>query len=205
MLVEGVKIQHNLTIETNDEQLLKDDRWYKIEVNRFGNVATLSVKPTPSGQKNDPFAVSGASPAGYSKMDLDSKSYFYIGGTPKGYRVPRELKARNFAGCLSEVILEGKKCFIVFAPNNENGDFVSLELRDGYIIYQFNLGSQTRSVLKTNQKYNTGTWIRLAAERENLQGRLAVEDEYHDGQLPANSPSTMELQKKFSVLWWSSS
>ncbi|GIX95697.1 laminin subunit alpha-1, partial [Caerostris darwini] len=27
--------------------------------------------------------------------------------------------------------------------------------------------------------------------------RLAVEDEYHDGQLPANSPSTMELQKSF--------
>lgn len=27
-------IQHNLTIETNDEQLLRDDRWYKIEVSR---------------------------------------------------------------------------------------------------------------------------------------------------------------------------
>ncbi|KAF8792889.1 Laminin subunit alpha-1 like protein [Argiope bruennichi] len=251
-------IQHNLTIETNDEQLLKDDRWYKIEINRFGNVATLSVKPTPSGQKSDPYAVTGASPAGYSKMDLDSDSFFYIGGTPKGYRVPRELKARNFAGCLSEVVLEGKKvglwnfitnqgcdgckegaaeeadftaysfrgdgyailpqikrykkrsyvvtlrfktfdedALLFFAPNIENGDFVSLELRDGYVVYQFNLGSQSRSVLKTNQKYNTGNWVRLAAERENLQGRLAVEDEYHDGQLPANSNSTMELQKSF--------
>lgn len=28
-------IQHNLTIETNDRQLLTDDRWYKIEVNRY--------------------------------------------------------------------------------------------------------------------------------------------------------------------------
>ncbi|GFV46525.1 laminin subunit alpha-1 [Trichonephila clavipes] len=263
-------IQHNLTIETNDEQLLKDDKWYKIEVNRFGNVATLSVKPTPLGKKSDPYAITGAAPAGYSKMDLDSNSFFYIGGTPKGYRVPRELKARNFAGCLSDVILEGKKvglwnfitnqgcdgckeglvlvfmvlvlvvaaevadftaysfrgdgyailpqikrykkrsyvvtlrfktfdedALLFFAPNNENGDFVSLELRDGYVVYQFNLGGQSRSVLKTAQKYNTGNWVRLAAERENLQGRLAVEDEYHDGQLPANSPSTMDLQKSF--------
>lgn len=28
-------IQHNLTIETNDDQLLSDERWYKIEANRF--------------------------------------------------------------------------------------------------------------------------------------------------------------------------
>ncbi|XP_054719082.1 laminin subunit alpha-1-like [Uloborus diversus] len=251
-------LQHGLAIETNDEQLLRDERWYKIEINRYGNVATLSVKPTPLGHEKDRREVTAASPPGYSKMDLDSSSFFYIGGTPKGYRVPRELKARNFAGCLYEVILDGKKvglwnfitnqgcdgckegaaeqadfnsysfrgdgyailpqikrykkrsyvivlrfktydedALLFFAPNTDNNDFVSLELRDGHVVYQFNLGSQSRSVLKTEKKYNTGNWIRVAAQRENLQGRLSVEDEYLDGQLPANSPTVMELQKSF--------
>lgn len=54
---------------------------------RFGNVATLSVLPITRAQSSDPHIVTGASPAGFSKMDLDFSSFFYIGGTPKGYRV----------------------------------------------------------------------------------------------------------------------
>lgn len=34
-------IQHNLTIHTNDDQLLSDERWYKIEVNRLVTLLLL--------------------------------------------------------------------------------------------------------------------------------------------------------------------
>nr|XP_042897336.1 laminin subunit alpha-1 isoform X3 [Parasteatoda tepidariorum] len=251
-------IQHKLTIETNDAQLLKDERWYKISINRFGNIATLSVKPTLYINKEDPLMVTDSSPPGFSKMDLDSSSFFYIGGTPKGFRVPRELKARNFAGCLYELVLDGKKvglwnfvtnqgcdgckegaaevadfaaysfrgdgyailpqikrynkryyvialhfktfdedALLFFSPNNESGEFVSLELRGGYVVYQFSLGSQFRSVLKTTKKYNNGTWVRLTAQRENFQGQLQVGDEFLDGALPKNSPKTLDLQKSY--------
>ncbi|CAN8007015.1 unnamed protein product, partial [Ixodes pacificus] len=42
-------ITHNMVIETNERQLERDSRWYKVEVFRVGNVATLSVKRKPDG------------------------------------------------------------------------------------------------------------------------------------------------------------
>ncbi|UYV76875.1 LAMA2 [Cordylochernes scorpioides] len=105
----GVQVlEHPRHIYTNDMQLTKNDRWYKVEVNRFGNVATLSVKKTPDGQKEDTMQVMGSAPAGWSRMDLDLNSHVYVGGLPPGYQPPPEIKARSFAGCLYEVILDGK-------------------------------------------------------------------------------------------------
>ncbi|XP_035204465.1 laminin subunit alpha-1-like [Stegodyphus dumicola] len=100
-------ITHEQKIETND-QLLKNERWFKIEANRIGNIGTLSVKRTPDGQKPDPLEVSGASPAGYTKMDLDSSSNFFVGGFPDNFLAPSEVRASSFSGCLYEVLLDGK-------------------------------------------------------------------------------------------------
>lgn len=102
-------LQHTTVIETNDQQLLKNHQWYKIEVTRVNNVATLSVKRTPDGQTTDPYEVEKASVPGFSKMDIDKDSYFYVGGLPPGYKAPRDLKTNSFAGCLHEVYLDGKR------------------------------------------------------------------------------------------------
>lgn len=43
-------------------------------------------------------------------MDLDRNSYFYIGGLPPDIaEPPRQLQSRNFAGCLYELYIDGRK------------------------------------------------------------------------------------------------
>ncbi|CAL1296819.1 unnamed protein product [Larinioides sclopetarius] len=100
-------ITHPKEIETNDE-LSKKEQWFKIEANRIGNIGTLSVKRTPDGQRPDPFEVTGASPAGYTKMDLDSSSNFFIGGFPDNFLAPSEVRSSSFSGCLYEVLFDGR-------------------------------------------------------------------------------------------------
>ncbi|XP_055952530.1 laminin subunit alpha-1-like isoform X1 [Argiope bruennichi] len=100
-------ITHPKEIETNDE-LSKKEQWFKIEANRIGNIGTLSVKRTPDGQRPDPFEVTGASPAGYTKMDLDSSSNFFIGGFPDNFLAPSEIRTSSFSGCLYEVLFDGR-------------------------------------------------------------------------------------------------
>ncbi|GFU33502.1 laminin subunit alpha-1 [Nephila pilipes] len=101
-------ITHPREIETNNEQLLKNDQWFKIEANRIGNIGTLSVKRTPDGGRPDPIEVSGASPAGFTKMDLDSSSNFFIGGFPDNFLAPSEIRSSSFSGCLYEVLFDGR-------------------------------------------------------------------------------------------------
>lgn len=252
----GTKVLvHSLNIETNDQQLLKDSQWYKIEVNRIGNLATLTVKRTPDANKPDPFEITDSSPQGFNRMDLHQDSYFFIGGLPDDFRAPRELRSRSFAGCLYEVILDGRQvglwnfttnkgcdgckegatepkdpstfqfkgedsyailsqikrydkkkyllslqfktfdedALLFFTANQVTGDFVSLFLKDGKVVYQVNMGSLSRLTLTTKKKYNTGHWVRLAAEREKLEGILSVEDEYIESRVPSGSTSVLEL------------
>ena len=248
-------LAHTLNIETNDQQLLKDSQWYKIEVNRIGNVASLTVKRTPDGTKADPFEISDSSPQGFSRMDLNQDSYFFIGEFPPDFRAPREIRSRSFAGCLYELNLDGKpiglwnftsnkgcegckegatepkdlstfqfkgedsyvilsqikrydkKKYLVslqfktfdedallfFAANQMTGDFIAIYLKDGKIIYQFNVGNSARLSLTTKNKYNNGQWVKLDAEREKLEAVLQVQDEYLEGKIPFGSPISLEL------------
>ncbi|XP_067126672.1 LOW QUALITY PROTEIN: laminin subunit alpha lam-3-like [Centruroides vittatus] len=247
-------IQHDLTIETNDQQLSRNEQWYKIEVQRFGNIASLSVKPTPDGKKHDPYEVVGASPAGFSKMDLDASSYFYIGGLPPGYKAPKELKSRTLGVCIYEVILDGKavglwnfqtnvgcegckegatedidssayqlngdgyailpqikrynkniyqvtiwfKTYdensLLFMAPGKNGDYVSLELKNGHIVYHLSLGGSSNLILRSKKKYNNAQWTQVAAGREKLNGQLAVEDEFLESTIQKGGPATLDIQ-----------
>ncbi|XP_023215489.1 laminin subunit alpha-1-like [Centruroides sculpturatus] len=248
-------ISHNLTIKTN-EYLLKNEYWYKIEVIRVGNIAKLRVQPNTDGQLPDPWEVEGTSPVGYSKMDFDQSSHLYVGGLPKLYQVPRELKTQAFFGCLYGIILDGKHiplwnfltnlgcdgckegiidqadvnayrfegngyailpqirryniytflvtlqfktydedALLFFMSDNVTGHFVSLELQEGHVVYQFDLGNTSRLVLKTQKKYNNGNWSKLTAGRDMLQGQLSVDDELQEGKLPERGPISLELSK----------
>ncbi|KAI1284885.1 Laminin subunit alpha-2 [Halotydeus destructor] len=248
-------IEHDLNIETNDPWLLKDNQWYKIHVNRIGNVASLTVKRTPDGEQVDANEVTGSSPPNFMKMDIDSTSYLYIGGLPADFRAPRELRTRKFSGCLYELSLDGKQiglwnfktnqgchgckegasepkdpgifqfkgdqsyailsqiqrydkrkylvslqfktfdedALLFFAPNTVTGDYVSLTLREGHVVYQFNLATSARLTLTSKLKYNSGQWVRLAAERDRFEGVLSVEDELIEGKVPTGGPTSLEL------------
>ncbi|KAL1442379.1 hypothetical protein MTO96_046442, partial [Rhipicephalus appendiculatus] len=89
-------ITHSMHIETNDPQLGRDSNWYKVEVFRVGNVATLSVKRKPDGARDDPEEITGAAPAGFGKMDLDSSSYFYVGSVPDNISVSNQMHRISF-------------------------------------------------------------------------------------------------------------
>ena len=102
-------LEHPLEIETNDQGLTKDQQWFKIEATRIGNTATLSVKRTPDGNKQDDQQVTGSSAVGHNKLDIDSNSQFYIGGLPTSIEIPKELKSKSFSGCLYELSLDGQR------------------------------------------------------------------------------------------------
>ncbi|RWS26450.1 Laminin subunit alpha-2-like protein, partial [Leptotrombidium deliense] len=248
-------IEHNLLVETNDQQLSKDTQWYRIEVNKIANVATLNVLRTPDALKVDSNAVTGSSPPGFSMMDFDSKAHFYIGGLPSDFKTPRELRSRSFSGCLSEVILSGKRVplwnfktnkgcagckqgvseskdmtvfqftgessyailhqirrydkrkYLVgfqFKTFDENallfmtssatsGDFVAITLKGGHVVYQFSFGGTATLQLVTKQKYNNGEWVRIAAERDRLEGVLSVEEELLQQEVTAAGLTTLDL------------
>lgn len=248
-------ITHNLVIETNDPQMNKDNQWYKIMVTRVGNVATLKVKRTPESDEPDENEVTGSSPPNFNRMDFDSNSFLFVSGLPAEFRAPRELRSRKFAGCMYEVLLDGKKiglwnfksnygcrgckegateprdpstfsfrgdssyatlsqikrydrkkylivlqfktfdedALLFFTGNKMTGDFVSLALKGGKVIYQFNMGSTSRLTLTSRLKYNTGQWVRLAAERDKLEGILSVDDELLEGKVPTSGPTSLEL------------
>lgn len=78
----AAQLEHPMEIETNDQGLVKDQQWYKIEVIRIGNQASLSVKRTPDGNKQDNQQVSAISAPGYNRLDIDPNGQFYIGGLP---------------------------------------------------------------------------------------------------------------------------
>ncbi|XP_075525225.1 wing blister isoform X1 [Dermacentor variabilis] len=249
-------ITHSMHIDTNDPQLGRDSNWYKVEVFRVGNVATLSVKRKPDGARDDPEEITGAAPAGFGKMDLDSSSHFYVGAVPDNISAAQELTATTFVGCLHEVILDGKQvglwnfltnegcdgcksgptedvdpsafhfkgdgysilpqirryqsgsyyislliktfdedALLFICPNPDTGEFVSLGLRGGHVVFQFKVGSSAPLELRTKRRYNTGNWTRLVAEREKLQGVLSVEDELLQGELPRRSGSELQLKR----------
>jgi laminin alpha 1/2 len=248
-------LSHILNIDTNDEQLLKDNKWYKIEVNRIGNVATLTVKRIPDANKPDPFEISDSSTQGFNRMDLNRDSYFFVGELPDNFRAPPELRSRSFAGCLYELTLDEKQvglwnfttnkgcggckegatepidpstfqfkgedsyvilnqikryyktqysvslqfktfdeeALLFFTANQLTGDFISLTLKDGKVTYQFKMGTSGGLSLTTKNKYNSGRWVRIDAEREQLDGVLFVGDEDLEGRAPSGSQTTLEL------------
>lgn len=248
-------IINNTPIETNDPSMNKDNQWYKIIVTRIGNIATLEVKRITEVDSVDKNIAKGSSPPSYNRMDFDSNSSLYISGIPAGVKAPRELINRKFAGCMYEVLLDGKKiglwnfktnfgcrgckegateprdasvftfrgdtsyailkqmkrydrrkyllmmqfktfdedALLFFTGNKMTGDFLSLTLKGGKVIFQVNFGSTSRLTLSTKQKYNTGQWVRLAFDRDRLEGYLFVDDEILEGKVPTSGTVSLDL------------
>lgn len=55
-------------------------------------------------------------------------------------------------------------------------DFISLELRDGRVFYQYDLGGMPAQLM-TNKTYNDGQWHTIQAQRIERQGFLKVDND----------------------------
>ncbi|XP_066250557.1 laminin subunit alpha isoform X1 [Euwallacea similis] len=54
--------------------------------------------------------------------------------------------------------------------------FVALELRNGKVLYQYNLGNGTKKFAST-ERYNDGHWHKVTATRDGPRGKLQVDNE----------------------------
>ena len=48
---------------------------------------------------------------------------------------------------------------LFFVHNTENGDYVSLELLNGRVVFKFSFGGESDVELMTMSRYNTNTWV----------------------------------------------
>ncbi|CAG9821860.1 unnamed protein product [Phaedon cochleariae] len=54
--------------------------------------------------------------------------------------------------------------------------FIALELKNGKVVYQYNLGGATKRWVTTDA-YNDGAWHKIVASRDGARGQLVVDDE----------------------------
>lgn len=73
----------------------------------------------------------------------------------------------------------------------EGKTFISLELRNGKVLYQYNLGGGTK-VFVTSKTYNDGLWHKVRAERVGPRGQLSVDDENVIDTSPPISGNSLE-------------
>lgn len=58
----------------------------------------------------------------------------------------------------------------------KDGTFISIEIRNGRVVYQYNLGHNTKT-WSTTKAYDDGLWHKVTASREGPNGRFAVDNE----------------------------
>src|SRR6218665_1433833 len=63
---------------------------------------------------------------------------------------------------------------LTFLMGTPGKDFLSLEFKDGKVIYQYELGSG-RATIASTQRYNDGKWHLVTANRMNQDGILKVD------------------------------
>lgn len=79
----------------------------------------------------------------------------------------------------------------------EGKTFIALELRNGKVLYQYNLGSGTK-VFVTSKPYNDGLWHKVTAERDGPKGYLVVDNEnVADRTAPIGGTSLEPVQAMF--------
>ena len=63
---------------------------------------------------------------------------------------------------------------LLFLWPGKDGDFLSLEMRDGAVVYKYDLGTGN-SELMSKEKYNDGKWHAIVANRIHQSGLLKVD------------------------------
>ncbi|OQV23620.1 Laminin subunit alpha-2 [Hypsibius exemplaris] len=91
---------------------------------------------------------------------------------------------------------ENALLFLCANDKEPMGDFISLELRDGKVVFQFYLGGQNHLLVMTNRRFNSGNFVNVRAERSDFFADLRVEDDHIKASLPPNKPDGLELAMK---------
>ena len=65
---------------------------------------------------------------------------------------------------------------LIFFAGDGNRDFLSIEIRDGKILYQFDLGGG-RAVLESDMMVNDGKWHDVMIQRINKTGFMFVDNQ----------------------------
>lgn len=64
---------------------------------------------------------------------------------------------------------------LIFLAGKEK-TFIALELRNGKVLYQYNLGSGTKK-FASSERYNDGNWHKVTAIRDGPRGKLKIDNE----------------------------
>ncbi|XP_064605903.1 laminin subunit alpha-2-like [Liolophura sinensis] len=67
-----------------------------------------------------------------------------------------------------------ENALLFLSANPDSGDYLSLELRDGRLMFQFYLGGNSLGILTSKRQYNINSWVSVTAGRQNLRGLLEV-------------------------------
>ena len=65
---------------------------------------------------------------------------------------------------------------LVFFAGDGNRDFISIEVRDGKVLYQYDLGGG-RAALQSDVVVNDGKWHEVMIQRINKTGQLLVDNQ----------------------------
>lgn len=97
---------------------------------------------------------------------FDGRGYVTLSAREVGFKPNKEgsliLKFKTYA----------QNGLLVFMGKDR--DFISLELRDGHVFYQYDLGGMPAQ-LKSNKTYNDGQWHTIEAQRIDQDGFLRVD------------------------------
>ncbi|XP_055337185.1 laminin subunit alpha-1-like [Paramacrobiotus metropolitanus] len=91
---------------------------------------------------------------------------------------------------------ENALLFLCANDKEPMGDFISLELRDGKVVFQFYLGGNNHLLVSTNRRFNTGNFVNVRAERHEFLADLRVDDDHIKASLPQVKPDGLELANR---------
>lgn len=178
-------LTHPKTMDLNDNQLLSNDAWYKIQV-LIGEDDTikLSVKSMTKTHEPDSQQVSqrikqytsGTSTklriTPYGEADI----YFYVGGLPptEEYSTPKQLRSNRLTGCLYDLTLNEQQIGLWNFKTNQGCDGCMegpLESKD-IAAYSFT-GAQSYATAEQNRFYDrTRYMISMSVKTTDANGLL---------------------------------
>ena len=88
---------------------------------------------------------------------------------------------------------------LIFFAGDGNRDFLSIEMRDGKILYQFDLGGG-RAVLESDMLVNDGKWHDVMIQRINKTGFMFVDNQQSRSNHYINMPMQYRKDQKFSYI-----
>jgi dystroglycan 1 len=63
------------------------------------------------------------------------------------------------------------------SSSDGNSDYISLAIKDGYVVFQFDTGSEP-AIIKSNELVRVGEWTTVSLERNQRDGSLTIDDRY---------------------------